>query len=50
MREKKLRPAMQPKVDLDEGYEEGKDAEVTVELEVLPEIAAPTVEASSSSG
>ena len=44
MREKKLRPALQPKVDLDEGYAEGKDAELKVELEVLPEIEAPSVE------
>jgi len=44
MREKKLRPALQPKVDLGEGYQRGKDAELTVELEVLPEIAAPSIE------
>ena len=44
MREKKLRPALQPKVDLGEGYAEGKDAELTVELEVLPEIEAPSIE------
>jgi trigger factor len=44
MREKKLRPALQPKVDLDKGYEEGKDAELTVELEVLPEIEAPKID------
>lgn len=40
----KLRPAMQPSVDLAEGYEMGKDAEVTVELEVLPEIPAPQID------
>ena len=44
MRDKELRPAMQPKIDLGEGYEEGKDAEITVELEVLPTIEAPTVD------
>ena len=44
MREKKLRPALQPKVDLGQGYEEGKDAELTVEVEVLPEIEAPSVD------
>ena len=44
MREKKLRPALQPKVDLQPNYEEGKDAELTVEMEVLPEIEAPSVE------
>jgi trigger factor len=44
MREKRLRPALQPKVDLAEGYEQGKDAELTVELEVLPDIQAPSIE------
>ncbi len=44
MREKKLRPALQPKVDLGEGYAQGKDAELSVELEVLPEIEAPSVD------
>jgi trigger factor len=42
--EKKLRPAMQPDVSLGEGYEEGKDAELSVSLEVLPQIAAPLIE------
>lgn len=41
MRDKALRPAMQPAVNLGEGYEEGKDAEVSVELEILPEVEAP---------
>ncbi|HOB13437.1 MAG TPA: trigger factor [Novosphingobium sp.] len=40
----KLRPAMQPQIDLKEGYEEGKDAELTVALEVLPEIKAPSLD------
>ena len=40
----KLRPAMQPDVQLGEGYEEGKDAELTVSLEVLPQIEAPSLE------
>ncbi len=42
--DQKLRPAMQPSVELDEGFEFGKDAEVKVELEVLPEIAAPSID------
>jgi trigger factor len=42
--EKRLRPALQPKVDLGSGYEQGKDAELTVELEVLPEIETPSIE------
>jgi trigger factor len=37
----KLRPAMQPAVELSEDYEEGKDAEVKVTLEVLPVVPAP---------
>lgn len=41
MREKQLRPAMQPKIDLDETYEQGKDVELTVELEILPKVDAP---------
>ncbi len=44
MREKRLRPAMQPQVDLGEDYEQGKNAELAVELEVLPEVEAPEVE------
>src|SRR5688572_26149637 len=44
MREKKLRPALQPKIDLNQSYEQGKDAELTVEVEVLPEIVAPSVD------
>ncbi len=42
--EKGLRPATQPDVSLGEGYEQGKDAELTVSLEVLPEIAAPAID------
>jgi trigger factor len=38
MAEKKLRPAMQPEVELDESYESGKDAEVSVRLETLPDV------------
>lgn len=44
MKEKALRPAMQPAIDLEEGYEEGKDAKLTIELEVLPEIETPEIE------
>ncbi|MGN6268934.1 MAG: trigger factor [Sphingomonas sp.] len=40
----KLRPAMQPSVELDDGYEAGKDAEVKVELEVLPEVPTPAID------
>ena len=40
----KLRPAMQPQVTLGEGYAEGKDVELAVALEVLPQIAAPKLD------
>ncbi|PAX09698.1 trigger factor [Sphingomonas lenta] len=44
MAEKQLRPAMQPSVELGEGYQPGGDAEVTVSLEVLPQVPAPAIE------
>ena len=44
MADKKLRPAMQPEVELDQGYESGKDAEVSVRLETLPEVPAPKID------
>ena len=40
----KLRPAMQPDVTLADGYEPGKDAEVTVELETLPDVPVPSTD------
>ena len=43
-KEEELRPAMQPAVSLNEDYEEGKDAIVTVELEVLPVVEAPSTD------
>jgi trigger factor len=43
LEEKNLRPAMQPEVELDEKYQPGKDAEVRVRLEALPEIPAPDI-------
>jgi trigger factor len=43
LEEKKLRPAMQPEVQLDEKYAPGKDAEITVRLEALPEIPEPDI-------
>ena len=42
--EKSLRPATQPAVELTDGYENGKDAEVTVSLEVLPNVPAPKID------
>ncbi len=44
MKEKSLRPAMQPSVNLEEGYEEGGDAVVTIDLEVLPTIDTPDID------
>lgn len=43
--EKQLRPAMQPSVELADGYEPGKDAEIKVALEVLPQVPAPAIDA-----
>jgi trigger factor len=44
MKDKALRPAMQPQVSLNDTYAEGKDAELTVDLEVLPEVKAPSTD------
>ena len=44
MKDKALRPAMQPKIELGGDYAEGKDAQVTVDLEVLPEVKAPSTD------
>ena len=38
LQENNVRPALQPEVELDEQYEPGKDAEVYVRLEALPEV------------
>lgn len=44
MKDKELRPAMQPNIELGEGYEEGKDAEIAIELEVLPTVEVPSTD------
>ncbi len=44
IRDEALRPAMQPEIGLNEDYEQGKDAAITVSLEVLPAIEAPSIE------
>ena len=44
MKDKALRPAMQPNISLNDSYAEGKDAELTVDLEVLPEVEAPSTD------
>ncbi|MEG3091730.1 trigger factor [Sphingomonas sp. PB1R3] len=43
--EQNLRPAMQPQVELAEGYEPGQDAKLTVTLEVLPQVPTPAIDA-----
>ena len=40
----KIRPAMQPEVALAEGYQQGKDAEVSVKLETLPDVPTPKID------
>ncbi len=44
MTDKGLRPATQPEVQLGGDYAPGKDVEVTVSLEVLPQVPAPRIE------
>ncbi|MDB5698651.1 MAG: tig [Alphaproteobacteria bacterium] len=44
MSEQKLRPAMQPSVELEETHESGKDVVVKVELETLPDVPTPQIE------
>ena len=44
LEEQRLRPAVQPEVELDEQYEPGKDAEVRVRLEALPDVPKPQIE------
>ncbi len=40
----KLRPAMQPSVALGDGYAAGKDASLTIEMEVLPDVPVPAID------
>ena len=42
--DKGLRPAMQPSVELGDDYAPGKDAEVKITLEVLPDVPAPAID------
>jgi len=44
LRDEALRPAMQPEIGLNDDYEQGKDAAITVSLEVLPTIEAPSID------
>ncbi len=42
--EQKIRPALQPQVELNDDYTPGKDAEVKVSVEALPDVGAPAIE------
>ncbi|MES2903165.1 MAG: trigger factor, partial [Pseudomonadota bacterium] len=42
--DKKIRPAMQPEIELDQEYTPGKDAEIKVRLETLPDVPAPKID------
>jgi trigger factor len=42
--EQNIRPALQPQVELNEGYSPGKDAEVKVRVEALPDVGALSIE------
>jgi trigger factor len=42
--EQNVRPALQPQVELDDQYEPGKDAEVFVSLEALPDVPPAQIE------
>ena len=44
LQEQNLRPALQPQVELDQTYEPGKDAEISVRLEALPDVPPANVE------
>jgi len=41
LEEKEIRPAMQPKIAIDEAYDIGKDLEYTMEVEMVPEFDLP---------
>ena len=41
LEEQKVRPATQPNIAIDEGYEEGKDLEYTMDLEIVPDFTIP---------
>jgi trigger factor len=42
--EQNVRPAVQPQVELDEQYAPGKDAEVRVKVETLPNVPTPQID------
>ena len=42
--EQNVRPALQPEIELDDQYQPGKDAEVHVSLEALPDVPMPAID------
>jgi trigger factor len=44
LQDQKLRPAMQPQVALEQDYQPGKDVQVNVRLEALPDVPAANIE------
>ena len=44
LQEQKLRPAMQPQVALENDYEPGKDVQIKVRLEALPDVPAAKID------
>ncbi|MGN6057916.1 MAG: trigger factor [Sphingomicrobium sp.] len=42
--DKNIRPALQPQVELDQSYQPGGDAKITVRLEALPDVPAPKID------
>ena len=42
--DQKIRPALQPQVELNRDYEPGQDAEVSVRLEALPDVPQPEID------
>ena len=44
LQEKNVRPALQPEVVLDEKYQPGKDAEISVRVEALPDVPPANIE------
>jgi len=44
LNEQKIRPALQPQVELNQDYAPGKDAEVSVRVEALPDVPKPEID------
>jgi trigger factor len=44
LNEQNIRPALQPQVELNEGYAPGKDAEIKVSVEALPDVGTPSID------